>query len=95
MHARYDSAMVSFPQMKFNKATRSGSSVRKWADERWLHRAAIRTRLTMRWATGASLIGLALSFSLDRGFAVALAAASFMLALFGLALHQSLVRSGA
>jgi maltodextrin utilization protein YvdJ len=87
--------MVSFPQVKFNKPTRSGSSVRKWVDDCWLQKAEVRTRLTMRWATGASLIGLALSFLLDRGFAFALAAASFMLALFGLALHQSLVRSGA
>jgi len=73
---------------------RSHSTVRRWVDERWLQRAVARTRLTMRWATAASVLGMALSFSLDRGFAFALAAASCMLALFGFALHQSLARSG-
>jgi len=87
--------MVRLPQVKRTPSGHSASPVRRWVDERWLQNAALRTRLTMRWATGASLLGMAFSFSLDRGFALALGAASLMLALFGLALHQSLARSGA
>jgi len=63
-------------------------------EDRWFPLAIARTRVTMRWATSLSLLGVGLAIWLDRGAAMGLAALALLLGLIGLALHQSLARAG-
>jgi len=63
-------------------------------DDQWFPLAVARTRVTMRWATSLSLLGVGLAIWLERGAAIGLAALALLLGLVGLALHQSVARAG-
>ncbi|MBU6284988.1 MAG: hypothetical protein EBT36_07470 [Betaproteobacteria bacterium] len=64
-------------------------------EDRWFPLAVARTKITMRWLSSLSVLGVGLAIWLERGASLGLAAFALMLGLLGLALHQSVARAGA
>ena len=86
----------------FDRLSRRASSVRKRSlssgllpEDRWFPLAIARTKITMRWLSSFSVLGVGLAIWLDRGASLGLAALALVLGLLGLALHQSVARAGA
>jgi len=74
---------------------RSGAAVDFLPDDRWFPLAVARTKITMRWLSSLSVLGVGLSIWLERSASFGLAAFALLLGLVGLALHQSVARAGA
>jgi hypothetical protein len=74
---------------------RSGAAVDFLPDDRWFPLAVARTKITMRWLSSLSALGVGLAIWLERGASFGLAAFALLLGLVGLALHQSVARAGA
>jgi hypothetical protein len=75
---------------------RSGSvGSERFPEDRWFPLAVARTKITMRWLSSLSVLGVGLAIWLERGASLGLAAVALMLGLLGLALHQSVARAGA
>lgn len=74
---------------------RSGAAVDFLPDDRWFPLAVARTKITMRWLSSLSVLGVGLAIWLERSASFGLAAFALLLGLVGLALHQSVARAGA
>ena len=74
---------------------RSAAAVDLLCDDRWFPLAVARTRITMRWLSSLSVLGVGLAIWLERSASFGLAAFALVLGLVGLALHQSVARAGA
>lgn len=74
---------------------RYGAAVDLLPDDRWFPLAVARTKITMRWLSSLSVLGVGLAIWLERSASFGLAAFALLLGLVGLALHQSVARAGA